>query len=143
MIGLDPIAVWEVGFEHEAALPAAERTTLRVRFSTARQYSRSGALMVAANGGPDGQADLPAERRMALLGEAIGLVAVAWVRPGGEEPFDAAKLPDLLTIEEHWELVAAIMHGSRLAEADRKKSALQLASAATRKSASDAPAAGA
>ena len=141
MIGLDPQATWEVGFEHEANLPAAERTFLRCRFLTARQYIRIGELMEEANGGPESAVEVALPRRLELLGQAIGIAAEDWVKPGGGvEAFDAARLPDTLTIEEHWELAASIRSKSRLSEQDRKKSALQSASAAMAKSASDAPA---
>lgn len=124
MICLDPEETWEIEFDHQADRPAAQRHGLVCRFLSAQKYGQLARLGEAANA-DDPKIEI--EARMRMVGEALAIGAVRW-RDG--KPFNIDTLSQMLTVAEHWELLSKMLSGQRLAEADRKKFALQSASAA-------------
>jgi hypothetical protein len=125
MIALDPELRFPVTLDIEADKPLEARRKILCRFLTARQVVRF-----------DQMTDLVKEA--ATISEKVSKLEEALKFAGIEDAILAE-----LTVDQMWDLANKIPVESRLAEIERKKSALQSASAAQAKSAGPAPAAGA
>lgn len=134
MIALDPEQTWRIGFDIEANKPDDQRRWLVCRFGTARQRSQIKELSLGSFS--DGIEEI---KRMEIVGNALAICALEWILPIAKRPYKAEDLADLCTWDEATDLVRDFLRNQALTESERKKSALQSASAAQAKSAGDAP----
>lgn len=114
-LALEPDQTIEVCLKCDEAKPAETRPAFLVRFMSSRDRRRvrehvEAALKAASD--DDAQTQI-------LSAIQIGLVG--WKNL---TDYDPARLPDLLTDLELWELVGLLLEKTRLAELDRKNSAL-------------------
>lgn len=121
MIALDPNQTFGLTLDIEAAKPEDRRRKFACRFLTARQVLEVAEARKKIMALPDDEDS--SEKIVAGLEEALAIgIAEAGLR-------------NQLTAGEMWELLYKMPRESRLQETERKKSALQQASAAAAKSA--------
>jgi len=121
MLALDPQETFRVSLSSDATRDESDRPAFEFRYLTAREF-----LKVAKVGDDlDGRNDL-AEEVMQEVCDALSVNLVGWRnvrdRAGNLIGFGGAKLIDMLTIGEVWELYYSARRYSRLTPEDKKKS---------------------
>lgn len=111
-LSLDPQATTRFPLESDKPKPDDARPEFEARFVTVSQRMRIRKLLDEA------EAQETDEQSLAKLTEAIGITLVAWHNMG--VPFDLAKLPDLLTAAEMWELAHGLLAHTRIAEHEKR-----------------------
>jgi hypothetical protein len=145
----------EFALDIDAAKPAGQQPLFCVVLMDEEATSRVEELVkLAATGAPQRRLDLYAEAfrvaKVSLKGRGDDLVGSLTFEEIGEVLDKAVRLSRIrrvtietlgqLAADDLWDLITKQIRLSRLTEAERKKSALQSASAAARKSAGSAPA---
>jgi len=118
MIGLMTEQTVDFTLSVHAKLEEATRPVFRARYMTARQWMQCDELVRKAAQQQDNQAGLDA------LVQAIGMTVVGW--QVADEAFtacDMARLPDLLTFAELWEVMYGALEAQMPGADERKKSA--------------------
>lgn len=104
--------------------PPAERASFLLRVLTARQSIE---LQKAINDAIDAEQAGNSAASMEATVKALGLMLAGWKNVEGG--FDPARLPDLASFAEMWEIIIDGRASVRLSEEDQKKSVAQSASA--------------